>query len=147
MLGGEPITDSDMRSAWASFLMSLFHRGPRDLDATKTAIAEMLAQEDPEVETQYRQKRRPCQPETFVDYLKSTDPDFADRVSTSMIPGLVLNENLGEFLINCLWLVLELARASVSLLLSDMPVLFTPLKAKGGHLGLPRRSSRVSTID
>jgi hypothetical protein len=53
-----------------------------------------------------------------------------------MIPGLVLNENLGEFLINCRWQVLDVSRASVSMLLSDMPILFTPLKTKGGHLGL-----------
>lgn len=136
MLRGETNIGSELRSAWVNFLMSLFHRGPTDLDATKTAIAEMLAQEDPEIEEQYRLKRNPDQPETFVDYMKIVDPSFADRVSSHMIPGLVLNENLGEFLVNCRWQIHDVSRARVNLLLSDMPILFTPLKQPRGHLGL-----------
>lgn len=136
MSRGDHITDSDMRSAWASFLMSLFHRGPKDLDATKTAIAEMLEQEDPEIEERYRLLRKPDQPKTFVEFMKKADPGFADRVSTNMIPGLVLNENIGDFLVNCRWKALDLSHANVTLLLSDVPILFAPLKNPDGHLGL-----------
>jgi hypothetical protein len=143
MLRGEHISDGDMRSAWASFLMSLFHRSPTDLDATKTAIAEMLAQEDPEVEARYRLKRKPEHPETFVEYMEKADPAFADRVSANIVPGLILNENIGNFIINCHWQVLDLSCANVTLLLSDLPIMFTPLKNPGGHLGLVIGPSRI----
>ncbi len=143
MLRGEHISDADMRSAWASFLMSLFHRSPKDLDAAKTEIAKMLAEKDPEIEARYRLKRKPDHPETFVEYMKKADPAFADRVSTNIVPGLILNENIGGFLINCHWQVLDLSCANVTLLLSDVPIMFTPLKKPGGHLALPIGPSRI----
>lgn len=137
LLAGREIRTSEERSAWAAFLLSLFHRSPTHLAATKEKLAEIYNRSVPSIQRKYAQLKAADDPEMFEDWVQARDPMMPDRAAHRLVASTVDNQRVGEFIVRMKWIVIDLQAADRTLLISDNPVVFRPLKLPGGHMALP----------
>jgi len=130
--------ESEARSAWSRFIMSLLMRTPEDVAALKSGIVEEWAQNIPQLEAKYAAKRGPNDPATLKEYLAQRDPEDIERWAMSLAPSLIDHRKIGGLLNNMRWLVRRITSGTEEFLTSDRPVVMSwTLTEQNAFLFLP----------
>jgi len=131
------LTDAET-TAWTIFMMSLFHRTPENLAAAKEAGARVRANIAPQLKERYAEYRKEGDPETFEEYEQTLSSTDTEQMLLRVLPGIIGNPRIGQFINNLTWLVFDLPGEVRDLMLSDDPVLTTGgLKKPGAHWAMP----------
>lgn len=148
-MNASPMVQLDVRetSAWSVFMMSLLHRTPEYLSATKETSRRMWQEMIPEVRERYETLRTSTDPETFEEYVAQRDPAETDRSLMWNLPHLIANARIGSVLNQMEWHALDVPVAEPSLLLSDDPLARTNgILNPGGHLAMPLSPRRLLVV-
>ena len=135
---GQPIEwNSDNRSAWSRFIISLMIRSP---DYVARMAAEVVGFFDPtstDLNDKYRQIRRPTDPETYEEYIALTGHP-AGRASAIAMQTIIDSPRMGGHLNQMRWSIVTFKNARHTLLTSDRPIIMTNgLVKPRDHLAIP----------
>jgi Protein of unknown function (DUF4238) len=114
------------RVDWARFMLSTQLRNPFALEEVKrltlqTMLANMGTRSDPE----YEEVRKEDDPETMYEWIAKHHPEVIENAHKQFLPGLIDHEDLGSYLINMHWAVIDLSGAAHRLLTGDRPFIAT----------------------
>jgi Protein of unknown function (DUF4238) len=136
--------DSESRTAWTRFMMSIAHRTPDNLEAFKESIGAIWAQEVPNIQARYEKLKKPDDPDRYEDYARSKDPLVVEKSAIRAIQGAINNPKTGQFINNMHWRVIDLSCSRFSLLTSDSPlVISNGLQKLDGHLAMPLSPTKL----
>jgi hypothetical protein len=131
--------NSENRSSWTRFMLSLLLRCPEDIEALRSWWRnEVFANPGPLAEARYDSARSSEHPEQFSEYLKSQPTTMKERHLFQTIYNLINNASVGTKINKMKWRVLESPAAAPTFLTSDRPVIrTTSLCGKMAHIALP----------
>jgi len=130
--------NSENRSGWTRFLLSLLLRCPEDIDCFREWWHEDFHRTDPEGERRYQKSRKSNDPETFAEYLSSQPLSVKEAYLFKVFSSLVEHDVIGEHVNNMHWDVIDMPSSAPQLLTSDRPVIRSNnLKDDAGHIALP----------
>ncbi|MDB5583439.1 MAG: hypothetical protein JWR80_8615 [Bradyrhizobium sp.] len=139
-----PELSDEERSAWTVFLRSLFHRTPDYLRSTLSTGMEAFEETVEELREAYGSVRGESDPVSFDDYKARLTSDDARRAALRMLPDLILNPRIGQFLNNLPTRVITLPPGTRDFLMSDDPLARTNgLMKEGGHIAIPISPRRL----
>lgn len=131
-------------SHWSVFILSLLHRTPENLAASKAGGSKIWHNNAEHVRERYEDLRGPNDPLTYQEYVAGQDEREPERSLLRILPRIVLNETLGRILNGLYWQVYQLTDQVPDLLLSDDPVARTGgLKRHNGHMAMPLSPRRL----
>jgi Protein of unknown function (DUF4238) len=81
--------------------------------------------------------RQPGDPPTFDDHIAQIDPLVPIKVEVNVIIKLIDHEQVGGYINNMFWDVIDVSAASYRLLTSDRPVILAQLKDPNGSVTMP----------
>jgi hypothetical protein len=122
MRGDSAPWDSEQRSAWTRYILSLMFRNPAAVRVISDHIAEMWDVGIKTLEANYAERRRPTDPPTFEEYFALTNPAAAQIGATNMIAEIIDNQRVGPTIFDMHWSRIDLSRSNVTLLNSDRPI-------------------------
>lgn len=131
-----PTSDSESRSAWARFIMSLLVRCPEDiLDLRVLWRERVFGTSGVNSQEEYNRVRPSDYPENFADYLRSLPLAIKEFHQFQSLISMIDSEKVGTRLINLVWEVVETSTVVPSFLTSDRPV----IRNRGAalHFALP----------
>jgi hypothetical protein len=130
--------DDDSRSAWTRFIISLLLRCPEDIAAFREWWHDDFGRTDEEAEARYRAKCSPGDTENFSEYLVGRPLGMKEEYMVRTLQTLLDHDDVGRYINNLEWRVIETPASAPLLLTSDRPVTRTNgLKNENGHIGLP----------
>jgi Protein of unknown function (DUF4238) len=131
--------DSESRSAWTRFLLSLLLRCPEDIEALRGWWrSEGFGSPGPRAEARYARTRGPEHPERFSEFLQSQPVTMKERRLFQSLYNLIDNASVGTEINHMKWRILESPLAAPTFLTSDRPVIRTAsLHGAGAHIALP----------
>lgn len=129
--------DSDTRSAWSRFIISLMMRNPEYVARMAAEVVGFFDPSSTELNDKYRQIRRSDDPETYEEYIaKAGHP--AGRASAIAMQTIIDSPRMGGHLNQMRWSIVTFKNAKHSLLTSDRPIIMTNGLAKPrDHLAIP----------
>jgi hypothetical protein len=114
--------DSQARSHWTRFIMSLQLRSPQSLAEVKEFsdqnIRETIERQNGE---EYFATRQPGDPESAYEYALQHSSRQLANAHKAFLPGLIDHEIIGRVIINMRWAVLNLTAARRTLVTGDRP--------------------------
>lgn len=113
---------SATRSAWTRFIQSLQLRTPADVAGVKQRTVQDWGVSIPKIQETYESMRRLGDPATFEAFMESKDPTVVERVGMKVLTVLIDAPEMGAFINNMVWDVLNLDEARIELLTSDRAV-------------------------
>jgi hypothetical protein len=129
--------DVHLRSGWARFVMSLFHRNPEAISKWMMKAAQAAAQAAEEFRANYPSRRLPTDPQNFEDYPLKSQEYYIARSAVLVLQRMMDSEPMGRQLTRMAWVVAPL-RSAYTLLASDRPWVMTDGMAKPDfHLVMP----------
>ncbi|MGJ5051822.1 DUF4238 domain-containing protein [Bradyrhizobium oligotrophicum] len=139
MRAGEQINwDSQCRSAWSRFVISLMLRNP---EYVARMAAEVLGFFDPnneEAEKRYQEIRRQDDPETYAEHIARSTFHPAGRASALAMQKVIDSPLMGGRLNQMRWAVVTFMNERFPLLTSDRPIIMTNgLMKPTDHLSIP----------
>lgn len=138
--------NSDSRSAWTRFILSLLLRCPEDIALFREWWHTDFGQTDEAAEARYRATRKDGDPETFAEFLEGQPLSLKERYQYKILFSLIDHPKVGGDMNVMHWRVLQMPAEAPTLLTSDRPVLRTNnLKEPQGHIALPIGSLRHPT--
>lgn len=127
-----------LRSAWTRFLISLLMRCPEDIEAMRHYWAVDFKKPTAENEARYASARSADDPPTFAEYLAGFPNIETEKSLFRSLLSLVDNQEVGTFINQMHWRVVDTSIHREQLLTSDRPVIRTNgIKEPGGHIALP----------
>jgi hypothetical protein len=127
--------DGTSRTAWTTFLLSLMHRTPQSMRATISQVAKIWDKTTPEIQKKYELTlKQEGYPERAEDYLLSLDPLVKDKAAFSAFSRSSFNSEIGQFVNNLIWGVVDVSKSDHELILSDAALIWTPLKNQADTL-------------
>lgn len=135
---GQPIEwNSDNRSAWTRFIISLMLRNPEYVARMAAEVVDFFNPSSSELNERYREIRRPEDPETYEEYIALTGHP-AGRASAIAMQTIIDSPRMGGHLNQMRWSTLTFKNAKHTLLTSDRPILMTNgLVKPRDHLAIP----------
>lgn len=134
-------------SAWSVFMLSLLHRTPECLQATKDAARRMWTEVLENVRDQYSDLRSDTDPASFEEYVSSREPAAAEQSLLWGLPELIANPRIGQFVNDMHWAARDIPFNQPELLLSDNALARTNgIRVPGGHLAMPLSPRRLLLI-
>lgn len=134
----EPVLDSNVRAAWAHFILSLMLRCPEDLAAFRQIWPRVLAAPAPGVEERYQQTREDGQPATFAAFVADRPLPQREKELFEAYTHLISHERIGPYIASMHWCVVVLQDTEYELLTSDRPVAIPyPLLEDSAFIGIP----------
>jgi hypothetical protein len=94
--------------AWALFIMSLLHRTPDALAASKAAGRRIWARAVQRAAGNYDQMRQPTDPETHEAWQASLTEEDAERSYLRVLPEVMGNSKIGNVIASLIWLRVDL---------------------------------------
>jgi uncharacterized protein DUF4238 len=129
--------NSDRRSAWTRFILSLLLRCPEDIALFREWWHADFGQTDEAAEARYRAAREDGDPETFAEFLEGQPLSLKERYQYEVLFSLIDHAKVGGEMNDMHWRVLQTPEAP-TLLTSDRPILRTSsIKGPQGHTALP----------
>lgn len=123
---------------WSNFIVSLFHRAPEHLEATKAAGSRIWRNPKPSFEKQYQDMRSPTDPTEYSEYIARRSDHAIETDVLRNLPYLIMNKNISEHLVKCHWVKFPVPDNEIELVLSDDPLLRTNgIMVPGGHFAMP----------
>nr|WP_280526061.1 DUF4238 domain-containing protein [Methylobacterium soli] len=111
--------------AWTRFLMSLWHRHPDELKSFKQHFERSWADVTPEMELDYRRRRRSSWPSTLREFMNSVPPAMIERVGMTIVADLINDRKIRERIMAMRWGSLSFPLFSNALMTSDRPLMMT----------------------
>jgi hypothetical protein len=111
------------RTAWTTFVLSLFFRSPENVAIIKDHIREAWEEGKRALESDYAARRRPTDPEAFEGYMALTNPAAAEIGASNFLMETISNERLGPTIFNMHWTRHPLGNSKFPLLTSDRPII------------------------
>lgn len=131
-------------SAWSLFIMSLLHRTPANLAASKAAGRRIWARAVTRASGRYEEMREPHDPETFDAWKDSLTEEDAERSYLRVLPDVMANFRIGRVITNLIWLRVDLTPDCPDLLLSDDPLARTgSFVSDNAHFAMPLSPRRM----
>lgn len=131
-----PASDSEGRSSWARFIISLLVRCPEDIVDLRVLWRErVFGSSGINSQEEYSRVRPADYPESFAEYLRNLPLAIKEFHQFQSLVSLIDNEKVGTHLINLGWKVVETSTRVPSFLTSDRPV----IRNRGAalHFALP----------
>ena len=114
--------DSEQRSFWARFVMSLQLRSPRSIVEVKSLADWSLREVFDRLDgAKYQATRKEGEPDSPYDYAMQQAPEQLANTHKAFLPGLIDHEVIGQHIINMHWEVMDLSGAAHTLLTADRP--------------------------
>jgi hypothetical protein len=129
--------DSELRTAWSRFLLNFRVRHPDPLKELRAHISVIWNRADPHYEAAYAKARGPEDPATLVDYTASLGPEAGAKIQLGFLHKLLDNQRIGQQINEMQWDVLDLSKASHTLLTSDWPAEVALRRGSGSTISLP----------
>jgi hypothetical protein len=130
--------DSDSRSAWTRFILSLLLRCPEDIAMFRDWWHADFGKTDEASEAKYRAARDEGDPDTFAEFLDRQPLSLKERYQYEILFSLIDHAEIGGEMNNMHWRVLQTPDAAPTLLTSDRPILRTKnIKEPQSHIALP----------
>lgn len=143
-LGNAVRWNSEWRSGWTRFLLSLLFRCPEDIEFFRTQYYSDWLTSSEHLDRRYLEIRPESAPATLTDYLRQRPISEVESGLFSAYRVLIDNQNLGSFINDMEWRVIDTSNCRFRLLTSDRPVILTNgLKRTDGHLALPIGPSKL----
>lgn len=125
LAGGIGALSPDDRVHWARFMMSMHMRSPFSLRglwrlADQTLRGNMNLQDD-----EYDAVRAHGDPATMYAWMAAKHPEVIENIHKTWLPELIDNPDLGHYLINMDWSVVDISTAKRRLLTGDRPLTHT----------------------
>ncbi|WP_271078549.1 DUF4238 domain-containing protein [Aurantiacibacter sp. MUD61] len=133
-----PTLDGEETATLAIFILSLLHRSPDSLAASREAAVKQYIGLRDEVREKYGELRTAADPPTFEEYESLEPANAPERAFYRSFANYMVNDNLIDFLANMHWRLFRRVDGMHPLLLSDDPIARTNgFKKKDGHLAFP----------
>jgi hypothetical protein len=135
---GQPIEwNSDNRSAWSRFIISLMIRNPEYVARMAAEVVGFFDPTSTELNDKYRQIKQPTDPETYEEYIALTGHP-AGRASAIAMQTIIDSPRMGGHLNQMRWSTVTFKNAKHTLLTSDRPIIMTNgLAMPRDHLAIP----------
>lgn len=141
---GVPTLSAEERSAWTIFLRSLSHRTPDYLRATIASGIAVFDETVEELRAVYESLKKEGDPASFEAYKASLTTEDAKRASQKMLPDIMLNPRIGQFLNDLHTRVITLPSYARDFLISDDPLARTNgIMKQDGHIAIPISPRRL----
>lgn len=142
--GNDVNWDTENRSAWSRFIMSLMLRCPEDLQKFRKWWHEDFGRTSASAEVRYRKTRQPEQPRTLSEVMLAAPESVREKHMFEALFTLIDNDKVGETLNDMEWRVFSTPMGAPDLLTSDRPIIMTNgLRRDGAHLALPIGPRRI----
>lgn len=119
---GTIVWTHETRSAWTRFIQSLQLRTPADVEGIKARTLAEWGVSIPKIQETYESMRRLGDPATFEEFIDSKDPLLVERAALRILTVLIDAPEMGRFINNMHWEVLDLESSALTLLTSDQAV-------------------------
>lgn len=115
----------DQRVHWARFMMSMRMRSPFSLgELSRLAVQSLRGNTDLQ-DDEYDALRTDGDPATMYAWLEAKHPEVIENLHKTWLPELIDNPDLGTYLINMDWSVVDITTAKRRLLTGDRPLTHT----------------------
>ena len=111
------------RTAWTTFILSLFFRNPENVTIVKDHIRDLWEHGKAALEANYAERRRLTDPETFDGYMALTNPAAAEIGASNFLMETIANQRVGPTIFNMHWTRHSLKHSKFHLLTSDRPII------------------------
>jgi hypothetical protein len=139
-----PTLSDEERSAWTVFLRSLLHRTPEYLRSTLSTGMAAFEETVEELREPYSSLRQKGDPASFDEYKASLTREDAKRAAQGILPDIMLNPRIGQFLNNLPTRVIALPPGARDFLISDDLLARTDgLMKEDGHIAIPISPRRL----
>ena len=129
--------NSESRSAWSRFILSLLLRTPEDIRMFREWWRDDFGRTDEDAEARYRAARDDGDPETFAEFLENQPLSIKERYQYKVLFSLIDHENIGGEMNDMHWRLLQ-TPTQPTLLTSDRPIVRTSsVRGPKAHLALP----------
>jgi hypothetical protein len=136
--------DSDARTGWARFVMTLMHRTPEGLERIRTNVFQSIPAELEKLRATYAANRQPGDPDTFEELQRDLVAKEYQEITIQVVTKLMNSELIGTQLINMQWAVKRLKPPDFSLLTSDRPLIMSDgIGHESGFIMMPISPDRV----
>ena len=115
----------DDRVHWARFMMSMHMRSPFSLEEIWRLADQTLRGNMDVADDEYDALRADGDPATMYAWIEAKHPEVIENIHKSWLPGLIDNPELGTYLINMDWSVVDTSTAKRRLLTGDRPLTHT----------------------
>jgi hypothetical protein len=115
-------SDSEQRSAWSLFLITLMTRMPEDLAVLSQILEDDWKRDLPVLKQKYAANRKTDDPETIEEFVEKKDPDYMGRWAMNVLPELMDHEGIGQSLNGMRWFVVTTPDDAPPFLSSDRPL-------------------------
>lgn len=130
--------NSDSRSAWTRFILSLLLRCPEDIALFREWWHADFGNTDEAAEARYRGSWKAGDPETFSEFLEGQPLSVKERYQYKVLFSLIDHRKVGGEINDMHWRVLQTPADAPTLLTSDRPILRTSsFTEPQGHISLP----------
>lgn len=137
LLNGQTLWSSEMRSAWARFLVGVHTRHPDTMPELRSAATAIWEGSAKQSQRAYEEIKEPGDPETFDEYIAITDPLIPHKAALQLVMSAVDNPNFGSYVNQMVWDVIDTSASTRRLLTSDRPVAITLVKEPHGSITMP----------
>lgn len=134
--GVERNWDSENRSHWSRFILSLMLRCPEDIIAFRNWWQQNFEKFGDIAEDTYQRTRRPHDPKTASEFLADQPEQLREKYLFEVFCSLINHEAIGRNLNNMKWRVVHFLPHTHTLLTSDRPVIMSK-GLHGEHMALP----------
>src|SRR5262249_37706654 len=111
------------RTAWTTFILSLFFRNPENVTIIKDHVRDMWEHGIAALEANYAERRLPTHPETFDGYMALTNPAAAEIGASNLLMEIIANERVGPTIFDLHWTGHVLKNSKFQLLTSARPII------------------------
>ena len=135
--------DSDTRSAWCRFLMSLMHRTPERIAQLRRMVEERYPKHMEAARARWHEIKHPDDPRTIDEVLAVGIKDI-EHVNILLLQMAMDSKPVGDELITMVWGSIHFHNPGFRLLTSDRPTIMTNgIKHDYSHIVLPICPDRV----
>jgi hypothetical protein len=131
-----PSWDSESRSGWSRFILSLRHRSPDNMRSTLKTIRQIYDKSVPDIQRRYEELRSSADPVTYEEWERLRAPTAAEKATYRTFTSAIENEQIGTFINEMVWHVRDVSDSDHTLLIGDNPAILVPLKLPQGHIAL-----------
>jgi Protein of unknown function (DUF4238) len=113
----------EMREWWTRFLMSMILRDPHSLKE-RSILARNLLKDTPLIDPEYQRLRKNTDPPNAYEWVQKEHPRYFENIGKLFMTRLIINEKIGDHIINMRWGRIDLSASAVTLLTGDRPPVY-----------------------
>jgi hypothetical protein len=132
-----PVWSSEMKSAWARFVIGVHTRHPDTMPELRAAAKAIWEGSAEGSQRMYEEIKQPGDPDTFDEYIAASDQLIPHKAALKLVIAGMDNEVVGQHVIQMAWDVIDISASSRRFLTSDRPIALTLIKEPHGSITIP----------